>query len=55
MKNAEDPRLLAHKREVDTERRAQAILRRRQETLALTTPGLATPGTVRLALVKRGL
>lgn len=46
MKNNDDPRLLARKQRIDAERRADAIARRRQETLRLTTPGLATPGTI---------
>ena len=55
MKNAEDTRLLAHKRRVEAERKADAIARRRQETLRLTTPGLATPATIHALMVKRGL
>lgn len=34
MQKFEDPRLLAHKRAVDAERKAQAILRKRHERVA---------------------
>jgi hypothetical protein len=48
MKNYENTRLLDHKRRVDAERKAQAILRRRQQTM----PGLATPATVAKAVAR---
>jgi hypothetical protein len=48
MKNYENTRLLDHKRRVDAERRAQAILRRRQQTM----PGFATPATVAKAVAR---
>jgi hypothetical protein len=48
MKNYEDTRLLERKRRIDAERKAQAILRRRQQTM----PGLATPATVAKAVVR---
>jgi hypothetical protein len=48
MKNNEDTRLLAHKRKVDAERKAQAILRRRQQTM----PGFATPATIAKAVAR---
>lgn len=43
----EDQRLLEHKRRVEAQRRADAIARRRQEDLRDTTPGVATPASLK--------
>lgn len=48
MKNSENTRLLDHKRKVDAERKAQAILRRRQATM----PGFATPAIIAKAVAR---
>lgn len=47
MKNNDDNRLLENKRRIDAERRAKAIEREQQATLRRTTPGTATPLSIR--------
>lgn len=46
MKMIENLDLLAHKRRVEAQRRADAIARRKQNVLHAITPGTATPASV---------
>lgn len=53
MKNQDDDRLLARKRQFDEARRVKAIDRAHQSFLRATTPGVATPGTIKMQMDKQ--